>query len=95
MKSKRKCFLTKCDKPARSKGLCRAHYQAHHVRGVPLDQIALQLEGSAKVTQAVRVQVRISGAESEKLDRAISDGRVKETRYAFVQQSVRNAINDL
>jgi hypothetical protein len=84
---------TQCGKRVKAKKLCGAHYQAIHIRKIPIEKL-LEDEDD-RIENAVDVHVRISGDESEKLNKAIKDGRAKGPRYSFFQRTVRGAIKAL
>lgn len=90
---KRTCGLKGCNEPAKNGGLCQAHYQAIRIRRKSVGEV-LGNEPS-RLNEAVQVTVRFEKTEDTKLRKAIADGRVKETRYAFLQKAIQDAIGKL
>lgn len=95
MKKPKPCSIRGCPRNQRAKGLCSAHYQAIIIRKTPLEDV-LELDMDAdRLRDAVRVQTRIEREDLEKLEKAIAAGKVKETRYTFLQRAISDAIGDL
>lgn len=94
-KKQKTCGLKDCKGPLRAMGLCQKHYQAIHVRKVPIERF---LEGTSeplKLKDAVSVSVRLEREVIERLDAAIKSGRVGGPRYTFLQNAISEAVSKI
>jgi hypothetical protein len=73
--------------------MCPAHYQAHFMRKVPVDQ--LFSSEPHRLVDPVDVNTRIERADDMRLRKAIAAGKVKESRYSFLQRTITEAIRAL
>lgn len=93
-RAKRICLVRGCGQPVKARGLCARHHQAHHVRGTPLEDLVPESKRT-RALAVVDVHTRIPEGELAKLDTAIADGKAKGPRYAWLQRTILEAIEEL
>lgn len=95
MKKPKLCSIRGCPRNQRAKGFCATHYQAIIIRKTPIQDVLAGESNPDRLREAVQVQTRIEREDLEKLERAIAAGKVKETRYTFLQKAIADAIQAL
>jgi len=95
MKKPKPCAFRSCNRVARARGFCEAHYQALFVRKTPVHEVLRRESAHDRVKDAVPVMTRIEREDLELLKKAITQGKIKEPQYAFLKRVITEAIRAL